>query len=377
MKTKILYIHHDGSFSGAPKSMSYIIKKLDQKKHTPYLLNIQNGPIDDFFKTLPCQIISSKKIRPFHGSTVVEKSFRLFIRNWVFLLPSIIRANNVLKIHKPDLIHLNSTCLFPFAIAAKMNEISVVCHVREPLRIGLWGAPLRFFCKKFVDGFIAICENDLNSLKISKNNNKTKKEVIYNFVDYISEKKVKENFAFKQELKISNDAIVFLYLARFAKSNGWEELIEMAKKSILENPNFHFVLVGASSPNHFKKVESKNIHILPFRQDIENIMNGSDIFVCPFTEPHFARGVIEASAYGLPIIGANIGGVDELVIHSKTGFLYKNEKDFIHYCNLLGKDESLRDKFGDAGIINVKKKFEQEENLKKTYNFYGNFINKL
>jgi glycosyltransferase involved in cell wall biosynthesis len=373
MKKKILYVHHAGGFGGAPKSMSYIIKNLDKDRFTHKLLNIERGPINKFFKENNIDVEEVNSIRPFHGSTVVEKSFKLFIRNWFFLLPSIFKASNILKKEKPDLIHLNSTCLFAFAIAAKMNNIKVISHVREPVRTGIWGAPLRYFCKKYIDGFMAICENDLISLKISPLNKKIEQQVVYNFVETITESITKNNIL-KNELELPNDAVIFLYLARFAKSNGWEELIEMAKQKNKLKSNYHFVLVGASNESHFKRTDSKNIHILPFRQDVIDILQGSDVFVCPFVLPHFARGVIEASALGLPIVGANIGGVTELIINKQTGYIYKDEKEFFKYINILGDNKLKRTELGGNGINLAKEKFNIEINLKQTYNFYKRII---
>ncbi|WP_162344222.1 glycosyltransferase family 4 protein [Cyclobacterium salsum] len=370
-RLKVLYVHHSGIYSGASKSLSYVIKNLDKFKYIPYLLNIERGPVNIIFKLLPVLLMQSKGIRPFHGSTVVQKSLKLFIRNWVFLIPSIIRANILVRRINPDLIHLNSSCLFVFAIVARWNKIKVICHLREPLRNGIWGAPIRFFCQRFVDGFISICKNDLDSMKFSKNFNIPCK-VIYNFVETVEMDK-KSNFL-KSELGIKSGDIVFLYLARFASFNGWKKLISMGEKLVNEHPNFHFVLVGAQKESDFIYNRKKNFYILPFKQDVTSILLCSDIFVCPFTEPHFARGVIEASASGLPVIGSNIGGVDELVIHNETGYLYSSEKEFINYAIELGANENLRKKMGMSGRLLSEKRFNLEKNLKSTYEFYELFF---
>lgn len=370
MKKKILFIHHAGGFGGAPKSMSYVIKNIDKSKFEPMLINIEAGPINDFFKKLPIELRLVNGIRPFHGSTVVEKKLILFIRNWFFLIPSIIKAFKLIKEYKPDLVHLNSTCLFAFAIAAKFLNIKVICHVREPLRKGFWGFPIRFFSKRSVDGFIAICQNDLNSLYLPKSN-KIRSEVIYNFVEVANKS---NNNILKKKLGLNNDDVIFLYLARFAKSNGWEELIETAKKIVKIKTKYHFVFVGAENENQINYCKQLNIHILPFRHDVDDVLSSSDVFICPFVEPHFARGVIEASSHGLPIIGANIGGVNELILHGKTGFLYMNKKELENQINLLGEDKQLRIVLGKAGIMFAKDNFDMKTNLKRTYDFYNNIL---
>ncbi|MEI6864954.1 glycosyltransferase family 4 protein [Flavicella sp.] len=370
-KIKILYIHHAGCLAGAPKSLSYIIKGLDRTKFNPYLLNIEPGPVDQFFSKLPVEILSEKGIRPFHGSTVVEKSFKLFLRNWIFLVPSIFKAYKFIKKLDVKLIHLNSTCLFAFAIAAKMNKVKVISHVREPLRNGIWGAPLRFFCNRYVDGYIAICENDLDSLKIP-NSKRIKKEVIYNFVDL--SKTVVNRDVLRDELNLNKDDIIFLYLARFSKSNGWKELIRTIEKHITEQHNFHFVFVGANDELQLSNTTARNIHLIPFREDVEDVLCSSDVFICPFIEPHFARGVIEASAHGLPVLGSNIGGVNELIRNDETGYLYNSEDELINKINLLGNNIVLRKCLGAKGVLYAKENFDLEKNLNLTYNFYNEIL---
>ncbi|EPR65760.1 glycosyltransferase family 4 protein [Cyclobacterium qasimii] len=369
--TKILYIHHYGGFSGAAKSLSYIIKNIDNTKYSPLLLNIEEGPVNNFFSEIPVKMIKAPGIRAFHGSTVVEKSFKLFVRNWVFLLPSIFKAYRILKRENPDVIHLNSTCLFAFGIAGYLLKIKVICHVREPLRNGLWGFPLRIFCKKFISNYIAICKFDLDSLRLS-NSSKYKSEIIYNFVEKLQ---IVERDILVSKLGIANTDIIFLYLARFSKSNGWEVLINMAKKAIKDNPNYHFVMVGAQNENNLRYNDIQNIHVFPFVKDVETFLCGADVFVCPFVLPHFARGVIEASAAGLPIIGSNIGGVNELVVHESTGFLYGNESEFIKYVNVLGTDKLLRNTMGENGVNFAKINFDMNKNLIKTFSFYSKVIN--
>jgi len=368
-RKKILYVHHSGLLAGAPKSLSYIIENIDHEIYDAKLINIENGNVNDFFKKLNIDFEKVNGIRPFHGSTVVKKSTKLFIRNWFFLIPSVFRANKLIKKTKPDLIHLNSTCLFAFAIAAKWNKVKTICHVREPIRKGFfWGAPLRFFSKNYIQAFISICQNDLDSLRLPKKHSK-KVEVIYNFVDKFK-KEEEQNNDFRNELGLDNSDVVFLYLARFSESNGWKFLLQQAEQITLKNKNYHFVLVGAQNDGVVSLTKNPNIHILRFRNDIDKVFQSSDIFVCPFIEPHFARGVIEASAQGLPIIANDIGGVNELVIPNETGYLYKNETQFQEFCEKLGEDKIKRQKMGEKGIKLAKKDFNITNNLKKTFDFY-------
>ncbi|WP_157740866.1 glycosyltransferase family 4 protein [Mucilaginibacter xinganensis] len=309
---------------------------------------------------------------------MVEKSLKLFIYNWVYLIPSVLRATKIINKLKPDLIHLNSTCLFAFSIAARLSRVNprVICHVREPLRKGLWGAPLRFFCKKNVDGFIGISQFDLGSLNISNSNSnqRIKTKLIYNFVNIDEYSPGISKNTLRKKLNIKAGEIVFLYMARFAKSNGWEFLIERAKEMVIEHPNFHFVLLGSSAKQAEEIAAPGNVHIEQFTNEVIDILWDADVFVCPFIEPHFARGVIEASAVGLPILASQIGGVDELVKDGVTGFLYNNPKQFNNYAIQLGNNIELRAQLGKNGRLFAEECFEQTKNLKETYEFYNEIL---
>ncbi|NLP10460.1 glycosyltransferase family 4 protein [bacterium] len=46
-----------------------------------------------------------------------------------------------------------------------------------------------------------------------------------------------------------------------------------------------------------------------------------DVFVMPSLEESFCIAALEAMAWGLPIVGSNVGGLTELVIPGKTGWL--------------------------------------------------------
>lgn len=370
-KKNILYVHHAGGFGGAPKSLSYIIKNLDRNIYEPTLVNIKEGPINNEFEKLPVKLIKVRGIRPFHGSTVVEKSFRIFLRNWLYLIPSILRAVKIINGINPQIMHLNSTCLFAFAIAAKLSKAKpkVVCHVREPLREGFWGWPLRFFCKRYVDGFIAISDFDLKSLHLNPANRKIKQQVIYNFVNREEYFPASGTGDIRENLGIKPDDIVFIYLARFSKSNGWQELMQMATE-LNNRPDIKFLMLGATEEQLQAIKPVKNVHVLTFKPDVVNYLREADVYVCPFTEPHFARGVIEASAVGLPVLATDIGGVNELVRDNETGYLYTNASQFISFTQKLANDKELRKQMGQKGVEFAADNFDQIRNLQLTYAFY-------
>ncbi len=377
MKKRILFIHHSGGLGGAPRSLNYLLRSIERNKYVPLLINIEDGPANILFSKSRINPVLVKHCRPFHGTEGVNLTLKLIIRNWVYFIPSIINARKHIRKLQPDLIHLNSTSLISFAIAAKLvnKKLPVICHVREVIKKGFLGWPLRFFLKRNVDGFIGIYKYGLDSLKIPRENIKIRQEVIYNFVDVDPMKISEQKNLYRDKLMIKKEDIVFLYLARFSAANGWRELYDMAEVIIKEKQNYHFILAGAENINNLKINKSTNIHILPFQNKVGQLLQTADIFVCPFTQPHFARGIIEASAFGLPILASNIEGVNELVKQKKTGYLYDNQISFKNYAIKLGDNPKLRKELGNNGIKFAKMNFNFETNTKKTFDFYKYFEN--
>ncbi|WP_066070689.1 glycosyltransferase family 4 protein [Neobacillus soli] len=381
-KKKILYVHHGQSEGGAPRSLAFLIQKLDKEKYKPIVLCMYDENNIKLFESVGAKVILDKKMRPFHGSTVSGMDLDIFVRNIIGAYPTYFKIKHYIKKIKPDLIHLNSSSLFMGAKAAKkvLPFVPVIVHIREPLLKNIFGEILRKMNQKYADAYVAIDQNDLDSMKPNNKNCK----VIYNFVDFNVYNPTIASNILRKELNIKNDQIIFLYLARIARSNGTFELIEEAVKVTKDHPNYFFVIVGDDSNDKSTYTErvrklaklSENIRIIPFRDDIPNVISSADVMVCPFIEPHFSRAIIEGASMGIPSIGSNIGGVNELIKPGITGelFDYTNFADFTNKCLNLGEDLELRQYMGKNAYDFAKEKFDSVKNAEETFSLYEELL---
>ncbi len=380
-RARILYIHHDNGNSGASRSLSFLLKEIDPAIYDAKINCIFDGPVLALFEDKPVEIIRGRGIYPFHGSTVTGMNFKLFIGNFAKVLPTIFRSIQLIRRNKPDLIHLNSSSLFIVAFVAKLlnRRIKTVCHVREPLlKRSLSGSIIEYMNYFFIDHFIAIDHYTGGSMK-TKNN----MEIIYNSVDFGDYNPLLKSEVLRKELGIGGNEIIFLYLARIAKCNGALELVKVAN-SLKKEDKYHIVLTGlkADPDDPYSKeviAEAKdnpNIHLLTFRSDVPALIADADVLVVPFTQPHFARSIIEASAIGKPIIGSNVGGVNELIVKNKTGFLYDSEEELYNYCIELAENKNLRQTMGKAGTEFARSEFNNELNTQRVFNLYELLLNR-
>jgi len=375
---KILYVHHGTSMGGAPRSLAFLIEKLDRTKYLPIVLCIKDKRNIEFFKAAGADVIFDESLHPFHGSVVSGMNTKLFINNLRHALPSLKKMQKYLKEIKPDMIHLNSSCLFLFAYASKIVNptCKVICHIREPLLDNHFGQILRYFNNKYVDGFISIDDYDLENMRVKE----AKSKVVYNFVNIdIYNSNVKSE-CLRKELNLDTGDIVFLFLARIVECNGALELINLCRDSTKVKSNYKFVFVGDKSDDTSKYIqkvrelvkETPNCYLVPFRSDVPEVIASSDVLICPFTEPHFARAIIEAAAMRKPAIGSNIGGVNELICNNETGILYHNDKELERAINTLGENYELREKMSGNAERYALEKFNSSINSREIMEFYEN-----
>jgi len=384
MKKRILFIHHAGGIGGAPRSLSFLISQLNKEKYEPIVLILRKGPAENILRDAGAKVLFYKGLFSFNGTTVSGMDFKLFLANFIGFFPTLLKSYFIIKKVKPHILHLNTTCLFSFAIASKIRNknIPVISHVREPILKGFWGSFLRIGNKIAVDGFIGISNYDLESVKIKKQS----KQVVFN--SYNFSKAAKNIGIHRNEVRSQykiGDKIVLLYLCRISPSNGLLELVSFFIKNKDEFRDVCLMIVGfdpldksgyvnevvklcSEYPDIFKLI-NKTLDVTPF-------LDACDLVISPFVTPHFARSVIEAAAFSKAVIVSNVGCQNELVIDNQTGWLYNNENELkevlIDVTNNPDKIPSFGKNARQYGI----KTFNSIDNNKKIVDFYESFFNK-
>ena len=99
-----------------------------------------------------------------------------------------------------------------------------------------------------------------------------------------------------------------------------------------------------------------------------------DIFVMPSTcdGESFGVAAIEASAAGLPVVASRVGGVPEVIVDGKTGFLVeKNNVDQLSSAlSKLIESKELRESMGREGRLFVENTYQWQDNLNEMSDLY-------
>lgn len=141
----------------------------------------------------------------------------------------------------------------------------------------------------------------------------------------------------RKELGLSKQDIVLLSVGELSKRKNHEVIIRALAK--IDKTNVHYIIVGRGKLEiELKKIInslnlSNKVHLLGFRDDIDEICNISDIFCFPSKQEGLPVAVMEAMASGLPVICSDIRGNCELIKHEKGGYLCdKNDIDRFAEC---------------------------------------------
>ena len=122
-----------------------------------------------------------------------------------------------------------------------------------------------------------------------------------------------------------------------------------------------------------KKLKSVSIIGLVDYSEIAKVYQSADIFVNPVIwEEPFGLVNIEAMATGLPVISSKIGGIPEIVVEGKTGFVVppNNVQALVEAIESLLDDEKLRIKMGKEGRRRVENLFTWETHVSKLISLY-------
>lgn len=253
------------------------------------------------------------------------------------------------------------------------------------------------------DGVIAVSQQMKTDVIEAYGINPEKVTVIHNGIDPEFYKPTFDN-KLLQEYGINPEIPFVLFVGRITRQKGISQLISAAKYF---NKNCQIVLcAGAPDTKEIAKEIEELINelkseregviliseMLP-REKIKVLYSHARVFACPSLYEPFGIINLEAMSCETPVVGSAIGGIPEIIVEGKTGYLIplesisrtnfnpKNaeefQKEFALKINKLLDDENLANTMGKAGRERVLEKFSWESIAKTTYNYYQEVISKF
>ena len=298
----------------------------------------------------------------------------------------------IIKKYNPIIVHTHSSKAGLMGrLAAKLAGAPIIVHTPHGhVFFGYFGP---FKTKLFIifeklasritDKIVALTNREKKDHILFKIAEEDKFSVIYSGIELniLKESSSEEKQNLKKELGIPENSLIVGTAGRLVPVKGPEFLVKASKYIISKYPDTYFMFTGDGPLEQDLKRKalemgiSDNIIFLGWRDDLVKIISIYDIFVLPSLNEGMGRVLVEAMALGKSIVASNVGGIPDLVIHGKNGFLVppKNPKQLAKYIQVLLEDKDKREKMGLAGK-EMAYNFTSERMVEKIANLYKKLL---
>ncbi len=368
-------MHHGGGVGGAPVSLLKLLAGLDSATFQPQAIFTEPGPILEYAHDLsvPARVVSTGGAFFYSAhARLGPRSVARFVRTF----PGAVRiGRQALRAARPDLVHLNTSVLLAWAVAARRERIPVVWMVREVLGPNPW---LRHWHADFILRHarrVVAISDAVRDCFPSPHDPRLRR--VYNAVDLAEFPLdlLDSAPAVRAQLGISRDRHIIMMLGSVQRVKGHWLLVDALTR--LDNLETDLVLVtGGAGPGYARgrrgRVKralglpmdnldallhdanrlglSERVHVTGFRRDVARVLSAADVLVFPSLQPEgFGRPIIEAMALGRPVVATDIGPSAEL-LGPEAGLLVS--PDAAGLANALGallRSPDQRSEMGRAG----------------------------
>jgi len=176
---------------------------------------------------------------------------------------------------------------------------------------------------------------------------------------------------------------VVLYTGRIEMNKGSLELLRSVDRVASRFPDVEYVIAGARHNsiddqmlNGALGVNGTHKHVrllghVPWQQ-LADLYRRASVFVMPSFYETFGISVIEAMAFGLPVVATRTGGLPEVVEDGVTGILVPtgDAEALADALIRLLRDPDLRQRMGQAGQERVRAEFTIDRVVSQTLAVY-------
>jgi len=183
----------------------------------------------------------------------------------------------------------------------------------------------------------------------------------------------------RRELKIENNSKVFGYVGRLSYEKNLFTFLSSFADALKFDSSLKLVLVGDGPLEFELRKRTVDMHIeekvifCGFRNDIDNILSGIDVFVLPSFIEGTSTALLQAMTCGRAVICSNISANRELVTNNKDALLVdpNDRNGFRDSIILLSSDEKLRTRLGSNAKVNSRQ-YDEDVVFPKIVQYYKN-----
>lgn len=328
---RLLFYHTGSDLYGSSRSALRLLTRLTTDGHQTLAVLPSEGPLNSLLEKGGVAV----KIDP-HMPVLVRTQMKT-IKGIASFPISIVRSflfnMRLVREFRPDIIHTNTAALFPVpGLIACLKRIKHVWHIREFFEDHPWLWQIfQTAMGTTADKIIAVSTPVADQFRRQY---RKKTVVIHNGFPSEEFLPVPTNRvdAFLKAYNLEGHLLVGVAGRIKLVRKGQETFVRAAALLQREFPEVRFLLIGSPFPGNeshlttlrelINDLRATNVVYIGTAKDIKATLSALDILVMSSGRPEpFGGVVIEAMAFGKPVVGTNIGGTIEQVADGKTGIL--------------------------------------------------------
>lgn len=234
-------------------------------------------------------------------------------------------------------------------------------------------APVVEFSINKSDGVTAVSQS-LKDETIALFNIPRDIRVVYNFIDFERFRKINKDH-FKKIIAPDGERIL-AHTSNFRKVKRVEDVVHIFKRILQDVPSKLLMIGDGPERQHCEQLCREfgicdHVRFLGKQDAIEELLAICDLFIIPSESESFGLAALEAMACEVPVISSNSGGLPEVNVHGKTGFLSDvgNVTEMAKHAVLLLKDEALLTQFR-ANALKQAQRFDIQNILPEYERYY-------
>lgn len=370
-RVRVLEMIDSPSLGGGQVNVLALARHLDRKRFDVSVCSGGEGPLADE--------VRHAGVPYFAVSRFEKRSVPGLIKN----LAGILKTNRV------DILHTHGGIAGFFGRWAAFRVRTPVIvhtlhgihylHYRNPARKLLYVFLEKYFSRR-TDGVIFVSEADLRTGQKRGLIPPHKARLVKNGIAFSSGGISSVSAAaLKDELGIDPSRPLLGTIARMNRQKGLPVLLRAARILSEKIPKAAVAVIGDGPQRNRLETRRKQwkleetVFFMGAQKNAERFLPAFDVFVLPSLWEGLPYVLLEAAAAGIPVIASNIGGVREVLVHGRSGYLFEpgNAPALADAAVFLLKNRPLARRLGKTLQREVPSRFPLRKMVKEIEEFYS------
>jgi len=361
---RVLFISHSLNPEGAPISLFSLVSGIDRARYDCVTLSTQDGPLRAHYADAGLRLFVSGLLRGVVDVPSYHEAIEAMAR-WA-------ERSGI------ELIFCNT--LNPFwgiSLARRLGVPSIWC-IRESVD---WRRYFHQFREPFASEGLAclpvadrlVFVSDATRQLFSEFERPGRIRTIRNGIDVAvidAFTRARPAAEVRADLGISPDDRVVSVIGTTCERKGQLDFLQAVVKLRTDYPRVRAYVVGARPGAYLRSLEDfaaahglGSVTFVPETEQVLQYFRATDVFVCSSYEESFPRVILEAMAFGLPIVSTDVYGIPEAISDGHNGLLVK-PGDVDGLAAAVGRfldDPGLGARLGETAYATVAARFTRRQ----------------